>query len=141
MKIKMKRLHPDAKIPTYATNEAAAVDLYAVENVIIRPGQLKWLRSGLAVEIPSGHYIEMYNRSGNAAKRQLVIVSSRVIDSDYRGEIFAPVKNIGKDVQSIKKGDRFAQMMLKHVIYTTFYEVDELSDTERSDGGFGSTGK
>jgi dUTP pyrophosphatase len=141
MKIKLKKLHIDAKIPTYATDEAAAVDLYAVENVIIRPGHIKWVRSGLAVEMPSGYYMEAYNRSGNAAKRQLVIISSRVIDADYRGEIFAPIKNIGRDVQSIYKGDRFAQMILKKRIYTTFEEVDDLSDTERSDGGFGSTGK
>jgi len=141
MKIKFKKLHKDAKMPTYSTADAACVDLYAVEDYLFHPGDLKFVRSGIATEIPSGHYVKLYNRSGNAAKRQLVIVSSKVIDPDYRGEIFFPIKNIGQDTQVIKKGDRFAQMMLKKVIKMEFEEVDELSDTERGDGGFGHTGK
>ena len=141
MNIKLKKLHKDAIIPTYGTEDSACVDLHAVEDVGIHRGEMKWIRSGLAVEIPAGYYIEVYNRSGNAAKRQLVITSSRVIDADYRGEIFAPIKNIGDSAQSIRKGDRFAQMMIKKVIKMKFIEVDELTNTGREAGGFGSTGR
>jgi dUTP pyrophosphatase len=141
MRIKLKKLHKDAQIPTYGTVYAACVDLYAIEDYIFRPGDLKFVRSGLSVEIPSGYYIKMYNRSGNAAKRQLVIVSSKVIDADYRGEIFAPLKNIGDVDQNIRKGNRFAQMMVKKVIRMEFEETDELSVTKRGAGGFGHTGK
>jgi dUTP pyrophosphatase len=140
MEIKLKKLSKDAKIPTYGTENSACVDLYAIEDVNIRPGDLKWLRSGLAVEMPSGYYIELYNRSGNAAKRQLYIISSKVIDSDYRGEIFAPIKNLGSTLQTIRKGDRFAQMMIKRVIRMEFEEIEELTETGRGDGRFGHTG-
>jgi len=141
MKIKLKKLHKDAIIPTYAHFTDACADLYAIEDYFIRPGELIFIRSGLAVEIPEGYYIEMYNRSGNAAKKELVIVSSRIIDADYRGEVFAPIKNIGSKGKSIKKGDRFAQIALKSKIHMVFDLVDELNETERGSGGFGSTGK
>lgn len=141
MIIKVKKLHKDAQIPVYGTADSACVDLYAIEDVVIRPGDIIHIRSGLAVEIPSGYYIEMYNRSGNASQRELVIISSRVIDADYRGEIFAPIKNIGHNLQSIRKGDRFAQIMLKRKVLMFFEEVDELTNTERGAGGFGSTGR
>ncbi len=140
MEIKLKKLHKDAIVPEYGTEYSACVDLHAVEDVIIKPGDISWVRSGLASEIPQGYYIEMFNRSSVAGKKQLVIVSSRVIDADYRGEIFAPIKNIGNTTQFIKKGDRFAQMMIKKVIKMSFIEVEELKNTERGAGGFGSTG-
>jgi len=141
MEIKLKKLHKDAIVPEYATEYSACVDLHAVEDVSVRKDEVKWIRSGLAVEMPIGYYIEVYNRSGNAAKRQLIITSSRVIDADYRGEIFAPIKNIGNVVQLIRKGDRFAQMMIKKVIKMKFIEVIELTNTERGAGGFGHTGR
>ncbi len=141
MKIKIKKLHKDAVMPTYGTEHSACVDLYVVEDITFRPGELKWVHSGLAVEIPMGYYIEVFNRSSMAGKKQLIITSSRVIDSDYRGEIFAPIKNIGVTMQLIRKGDRFAQMMIKKVIKMNFIEVDELNETDRGAGGFGSTGR
>lgn len=148
MKIKLKRLHKDAKIPMYGTKDSAGADLYAVEDVSFRPGELKMVCTGWMAEIPSGYYIEIYNRGSMAAKKQLVIVSSRVVDSDYRGEIFVPMKLIISNIPipeifkvSIKKGDRIAQMIVKKYEKLEFEEVDELSTTKRSDGGFGSTGK
>ena len=144
MEIKFKRLHKDAKSPTYGTEDSAAVDLYAVEDYNIKPGKVMWLRTGIAIEVPEGYYAEVYNRSGMAAKREVIIVSSRVIDSDYRGEVVLPVKCIADLpehwVVSIKKGDRIAQMMVKKTINIKFEEVDELSKTDRGSGGFGSTG-
>ncbi|KKL96167.1 hypothetical protein LCGC14_1847190 [marine sediment metagenome] len=141
MDIKLKKLCKDVVVPTYGTKDSACVDLCAVEDTSIRPGNICLIRSGLAVEIPTGHYIEMYNRSSMAGKRQLIIISSCVIDEDYRGEIYAPIKNIGNDIQFIKKGDRFAQMMIKKTIKMNFIEVDELTNTERGTGGFGHTGR
>jgi dUTP pyrophosphatase len=144
MKIKLKRLHKDAIIPTYATKGSAAVDLYAIENYSIKPGKVIWLRTGIAIEVPKGYYAEVYNRSGMAAKREIIIVSSRIIDSDYRGEVFVPVKIIADVPDSwfapIKKGSRIAQMMIKKVIPIEFEEAEELSETDRGTGGFGSTG-
>lgn len=140
MKIKLKRLSKYAKVPTYAHKLDAGLDLYAVEDVVLHPGELKHVRSGWAFEIPEGYYVEVYNRSGLASKKQVVIVSSRIIDSPYRGEIYTPMKNIGDHVVTIKRNDRFAQIILKEIIYTCFEEVNELSDTSRGDGGFGSTG-
>jgi len=144
MQIKLKKLHKDAKVPTYGTEDAAAVDLYTVEDYHIKAGKVIWLRTGIAIEIPQGYYAEVYNRSGMAAKREIIIVSSRVIDSDYRGEVMVPVKLIA-DIPKrfgapIKKGDRIAQMMVKKSIHISFEEVDKLSETYRGAGGFGSTG-
>jgi len=139
--VELERIHENAIIPSRANEFAAGADLYSIEDVSLRPGDLKFLRTGWKMSVPEGCYIEVYNRSGMAAKRELLIVSSCVIDSDYRGEVFIPMKNIGKNLQIIKKGDRIAQMIVKFIIYTKFEEVDKLQDTERGDGGFGSTGK
>jgi dUTP pyrophosphatase len=145
MKIKLKRLHKDAIIPTYGTKDAAAADLYAVEDYSVKAGKVIWIRTGIAIEIPEGYYVEIYNRSGMAAKREIIIVSSRVIDSDYRGEVMVPVKCIADIPKGwfapIKKGSRIAQMMIKKSITVEFEEVEELSETDRGTGGFGSTGK
>lgn len=144
MKIKLKRLHKDAIVPTYATDGSAAVDLYTIENYSIKPGKVIWLRTGIAIEVPKGYYAEVYNRSGMAAKREIIIVSSRIIDSDYRGEVFIPVKIIAEVPDCwfapIKKGSRIAQMIIKKYEKIEFEEVEELSETDRGAGGFGSTG-
>jgi dUTP pyrophosphatase len=147
MIIKLKRLHPDAKIPTYGSRGAACLDLYAVEDITFRPGASRYVRSGWAMEIPAGCYVEIKPRSGLATKSDIIIPNSPcTIDSDYRGEIITCMKCI-RDASDpfwrfyIKKGDRYAQMMLKEYIYTQFEEVDKLSNTERGNGGFGSTGK
>jgi dUTP pyrophosphatase len=140
MKIKLKRLNKDAKIPTHAHTWDAGLDLYSVEDVVLRPGEIKRIRSGWAFEIPEGYYVEIYNRSGLSSKNQVVIISSRIIDSPYRGEIFVPMKNIGDQIVSIMKNTKYAQIILKKRIDVTFEEVDELSETDRGSGGFGSTG-
>ena len=142
MKILVKKLHKDAKIPTYATEGSVGMDLYAIEDYTIRPGQKCIIRSGLAFKIPEGFYVEIFSRSGLATKKQLIVLNSvGIIDSDYTGEILTAVKNLSDEVIKINKGDRYAQLILKQKIYTTFEEVDELPITARGDGGFGSTGK
>lgn len=149
MKIKIKKLHKNAKIPTYATDGSAAVDLYAIEDYIIKASEsVKRLRTGIAIEMPKGYYARIYNRSGLAAKKELIIVSSGVIDNDYRGELFVPIKLIASNIPipaifgiSIKKGDKIAQMIVKKYEEIEFEEVDELTKTDRGAGGFGSTDK
>jgi len=148
VKIKIKKLSPDAKVPMYGTPGSAAVDIYSVGDYYIFPGSVGLLQTGIALEIPEGYYVELFNRSGLAWKRELIILSSRVIDSDYRGELYIPVKLLAAAVTKtpdeclhIKKGERIAQMMVKKVIPITFEETETLSNTLRGTGGFGSTGK
>lgn len=142
MEIKLKRLHKDAKIPTYGTNHAAYLDLYAVEDMFLSPGDVKIILSGWAFEIPEGYYVDVLPRSGLACKHGIITMNSvGIIDSDYRGEVLTTVKNVSAEPFLIMKGDRYAQMSIKRAIYTTFEEVDELTPTTRGSGGFGSTGK
>ena len=142
MKIKLKRLHKDAKVPTYGTAASACLDMYAVEDVMFRSGDTMRIRSGWAFEIPEGYYVEIVPRSGLSIKNDLIMPNSPgVVDSDYRGEVFVYMKFLRENWQfSIKKGDRFAQIMIKKVILVDFEEVEELSETGRGSGGFGSTG-
>lgn len=142
MKIKLHKLDEDAITPIYGSDGAACLDLYAVDDVIIRAGAVRYVRSGWAFAIPNGYEVQIYPRSGLACKKQLIILNSPcIIDSDYRGEIYTYMKNVGDESVMIRKGDRYAQMSLRKSIYTEFEVVDELEDTERGEGGFGSTGR
>lgn len=142
MKIKLKRLHKDAKVPTYGTKNSACLDLYAVEDVIFRSGDTMCIRSGWAFEIPEGYYVEVMPRSGLSIKNSLIMPNSPgIVDSDYRGEIFVYMKFLrGNGRFNIQKGDRFAQMLIKKSILVEFEEAEELNETDRGAGGFGSTG-
>jgi len=142
MDMKLKRLHKDAVIPTYSTDGSSCADLYAVEDITLRPDEVKMLRSGWAMEPPYGYAIHVYPRSGLSSKKQLVLLNSvGIIDWDYRGEIISYMKNLSDDVVVIKKGERYAQMGVKKIERVSFEEVDELTPTRRGSGGFGSTGK
>ncbi len=136
--IKLKKLHPEAKIPFYATDGSAGCDFYSVENLSIEPGETKKIRTGIGVEIPSGYYLKMEGRSGFSAKG--IIKAGGVIDSDYRGEVHILLHNSTKASYKIEKGDRIAQGILMPILKADFEEVSELSDTERGEGGFQSTG-
>lgn len=140
MNLKIKKLHPDAIIPTYGTEGAAAFDLYAIHDhwdafTTITP-------TGLAFEVPEGHVMMVYSRSGMCIKQGTRLANCvGVIDSDYRGEVMVALHNDrGMDVV-VKAGDRIAQAMVIPVQQVTFAVVDELSSTERGAGGFGSTGQ
>ena len=141
MDVKIKKLSRHAEMPTYGTNGSACMDVYAVESYTFNPDEKRMVRSGLAVEIPEGYYLEMFNRSSMAGKQELIIISSRVVDADYRGEIMCPMKNIGDKVVVINVGQRFAQMMVKKYEKMDLIEVEHLTPTDRGAGGFGSTGK
>ena len=144
MQVNIKKLSPDAKIPSYGSAEAAGADLYALteECVIIESGQTKLIHTGIAMEIPKGYVGLIYARSGLATKKGLAPANKvGVIDSDYRGEIMVALYNHSDIPQSIENGERIAQMVLTPYLSASFSEAGSLSDTERGEGGFGSTGK
>lgn len=143
-KIRVKRLKENAIMPTYGSAEAAGADLYAclTEPMTIQPGESVFIPTGLAMELPVGFAGLIYARSGLACKRGLAPANKvGVVDSDYRGEFMIVLHNHGETSQTIEHGERIAQLVITPVFTPGFTEVDELSDTERSGGGFGSTGK
>jgi len=142
--IRVKVLREGAILPTYGSTEAAGADLYAcIPNpVTIAPGETAFLPTGIAMEVPKGCAGLVYARSGLACKRGLAPANKvGVIDSDYRGEITVVLHNHGKQPQTIENGDRIAQMLITPVLTPAYIWAEELSDTSRSGGGFGSTGK
>lgn len=141
--INIKKLNPDAIIPTYGSEYAAGADLYSAEseNITINAGETKFIHTGLAMEIPVGLVGLIYARSGMACKKGLAPANKvGVIDSDYRGEIIVALHNHSNNPVTVEKGDRVAQMVLTPYIFGAYTEVEELSDTIRGECGFGSTG-
>ena len=142
MKLKIKKLNPEAIIPAYQTKEAAGFDLHSIEDVVLKPGERKLIGTGLAFEIEYGYEVQIRPRSGLAFKHGITVLNSPgTIDSDYRGEIKILLINHSNEKFEIKKGDRIAQAVVAPVIQAEIVEVEELSLTERGEGGFGSTGK
>lgn len=144
MNIKVKKLTPNATVPTMGSKFAAGADLYSAEDadVVIEPSETKFIGTGLAMEIPEGYVGLVYARSGLACKRGLAPANKvGVVDSDYRGEIKVALHNHGKEAQTVEKGERIAQMVIAPYLSAEYEEADELSETERGEGGFGSTGR
>lgn len=142
--VRVKKLKPNAILPTYGSAEAAGADLYAcLENtVVIAPGESAFISTGLAMELPKGYAGLLYARSGLACKRGLAPANKvGVVDSDYRGEFVVVLHNHGSVPQEISHGERIAQLVITPVFTPGFTQVEELTDTQRSAGGFGSTGK
>lgn len=142
--IPVKILREGAKLPTYGTLEAAGADLYACLEapVTIAPGETVFIPTGIAMEVPRGCAGLVYARSGLACKRGLAPANKvGVVDSDYRGEITVVLHNHGTLPQTIENGERVAQMLITPVLTPAYEIVEELSDTARNAGGFGSTGK
>ncbi len=142
--IAVKRLRPGAKLPTFGSEEAAGADLYACleESVVIAPGETVMIPTGLAMELPKGTAGLVYARSGLACKQDLAPANKvGVVDSDYRGEFFIALHNHGKQARTVSHGDRIAQLVITPVIRPAYREADELTETNRGTGGFGSTGK
>ena len=142
--IRVKKIHEKAILPTYGSVEAAGADLYACldASVTIQPGETAWIGTGLALEVPKGCAGLVYARSSMGVKRGLAPANKvGVIDSDYRGEIRVVLLNHGKQPQTIEHGERVAQFLITPVVTPTYELTDELSDTGRGQGGFGSTGK
>lgn len=142
--IRVKLLRQGAKLPTYGSAGAAGADLYACleEPVTILPGETVFLPTGIALEVPQGCAGLVYARSGMACKRGLAPANKvGVVDSDYRGEINVVLYNHGSVPQTIENGERIAQFLITPVLTPDYRVAEELSDTARSGGGFGSTGK
>jgi len=138
--VPMKKLSEKAVMPTYGHNGDACFDLYAIEDVTLRPGDIKMIRTGLAVAIPEGYEMIVRPRSGMSSKGIIIPNSPCTIDAGYRGEIKTPFMNVGDTIVGIKAGDRYAQGTVKPIWLVVFNEVEDLSDSDRGTGGFGSTG-
>ena len=144
MEIKIKKERENAVIPTYGSRGAAGADLYAAlsEPVEIAPGETALVPSGLSMAIPDGFVGLVFARSGMATKRGIAPANKvSVIDSDYRGELMIPLYNHSKTATTIVPGERIAQLAIMPVMQATFAEADELPETDRGTGGFGSTGR
>ena len=141
--VKIKKINPEATIPTYGSQFSAGADLYACENGAVRiaPHETVLIHTGLSVEIPEGFAGFIYARSGLASKKGLAPANKvGVIDADYRGEIMVALHNHSDIARTVESGERVAQMVIAPFLKAEFIEADELSDTVRGEGGFGSTG-
>lgn len=143
MNVKVKKLDPNAKLPLYGSPDAAGADLYACmrEDCAILPGQTAFLHTGIAVELPKGTVGLVYARSGLACKSDLAPANKvGVIDCDYRGEILVALHNHGQKERVVSSGDRIAQLVVAPYYTVSFQECDNLDESQRGAGGFGSTG-
>lgn len=146
--MRIKKLHPDAILPTQGTAEAAGYDLYSIDTVCIEPGEARPIHTGIAIDLPPGFWPGIYARSGLATKKGLRPANCvGVVDTDYRGEIIVVLYNDSASIQHIEAGDRIAQLVFhQHCIIepdengNIWQVVDDLSETDRGAGGFGSTG-
>ncbi len=141
--VKVKLLYPNARMPVYGTEFSAGADLCAClqEPVTLQPNETKLISIGIAMELPVGYAGLVYARSGLASKRGLAPANKvGVVDCDYRGEFFVPLRNHSSVPQTIEPGDRIAQMIITPYLTANFIEAEELSETLRGEGGFGSTG-
>lgn len=140
MKIKVKQLREGARLPMRGSVHAAGADLFCAEAVTIEPGERRLAPTGLAVEIPPGCYGRVAPRSGLAVRHGIDTLAG-VIDADYRGEILVLLVNLGADPVSFSPGDRIAQLIIEQAAPADYDWAAELDSTERSSGGFGSTGE
>ena len=142
MKVRIKKLTDTARLPAYGSAWAAGADLYSDEDTFtVAPGETHLTHTGLSIEIPEGYGGFIYARSGLATKRGLAPANKvGVIDADYRGEIMVSLHNHSDKPQTVEAGERVAQLVIAPFLKAEFEEADELSDTVRGEGGFGSTG-
>ena len=140
--VKIQLLHKASKMPTYAHDDDACCDLYAIEDYTLKPAGRGLLRTGVAIEIPTGYEVQIRPRSGLAFEHGFTVLNAPgTIDAQYRNEIKVLAINLGNKLISIRAGDRIAQMCIKPVYKMSFVEVPQLSDSDRGLGGWGSTGK
>ncbi len=143
MLVNIKKLNERAKIPTYGSEYSAGADLYAVcdESVVIKPNETVLIHTYLSMEIPEGYGGFIYARSGLASKKGLAPANKvGVIDADYRGEVMVALHNHSLTEQTVSDGERIAQLVIAPFLKADFCETDELTNTGRGVGGFGSTG-
>ena len=142
-KIQIKKLSNSVSTPKYETPGSSGMDVAAhiEDNIIINPGEKALVSTGLSIAIPKGYEVQIRPRSGLAAKKNITVLNTPgTIDADYRGEIKVILINLGKEKFIIKNGERIAQMVVCPVVQAYLEEVNELTNTDRGSGGFGSTG-
>ena len=139
--LKIKKLHPDAIVPMYATAGAACFDLHSLTDGLVSQGLTRVFRTGLSFEVPDGWVMLIFSRSGHGFSSGVRLVNCvGVIDSDFRGEVMVGLKSDGYIQLPVRVGDRIAQAMLVRADQWAFELVEDLSETDRGEGGFGSTG-
>jgi len=142
MIVNILRVDKDLPLPNYAHEGDAGVDLCSAEDYILKPAETKLISSGIKIEIPKGYEAQIRPRSGIALKNSVTVLNTPgTIDHQYRGIVGIILINHGKNDFPIKKRDRIAQLIFNKIESVDFKEVEELSETKRGDGGFGSTGK
>lgn len=142
MKIRIKKVDQSAIIPQYQSNEAAGFDLHSLGKYVLEPGERVLVSTGLAMALDKGYELQIRPRSGLAYKHGITVLNSPgTIDSDYRGEVKVLLINHSDNQFVVESGERIAQGVLQEVIHADIEIVEELDDTERGSGGFGSTGK
>lgn len=142
MQIKFKKLCSDAIIPEYQTAGSAGMDICTIDEFILMPGERKIFQTGLAVAVEDGYEVQVRARSGLSSKQGVTVINGvGTIDSDYRGQIGVPLVNLSNVVVHIHPGDRIAQLVVNKIEQPEIIVVDELGETIRGEGGFGSTGK
>ena len=140
-KILIKKLSKEISLPKYETSGSSGMDLGSNIDANISPGKIAIIPTGLALSIPKGFEAQIRPRSGLAAKKKISVLNTPgTIDSDYRGEIKVILINLGEEIFKVEKGLRIAQMVFCPIVQAQFREVDDLNETERGKGGFGSTG-
>jgi|ERR1044072_1037047 dUTP pyrophosphatase len=141
MILKIKKLHPDAILPSYAHPGDAGLDLFSVEDAEIGAGQVALIKTGISIELPAGTEGQVRPRSGLALKHRITVLNTPgTIDEGYRGEVCLIMMNHGQEAFAVAKGMKLAQLLVKPVFTVEVREVEDLSDTARGAGGFGSTG-
>jgi len=142
--LSIKRLNALATIPAYQSAEAAGMDLHAAieESIVLEPGSITLVPLGFAMALPPGFEGQVRPRSGLASRHGITLPNAPgTIDSDYRGEVKIPLVNLGDSTFTIEQGMRIAQMIIAPVVQAQLQEVEDLDDSERGAGGFGSTGQ
>jgi dUTP pyrophosphatase len=138
--IKIKKLYDDVKLPSYAHEGDAGIDIYSYENYELKPNERKVFKTGITSSFPDGYVALIWDRSGNAAKKGLKTMAG-VIDSGYRGEWGIVLLNTSIETHIIKKDDKIAQCLIQPIINADIEEVNDLDLSERGEKGFGSTGR
>ena len=139
MKLKIKKLHPNATVPTRAHHDDAGVDVYSCEETVIPPHTTVKVSTGIAYEIPDGYCLFAWDKGSTGSKGLKTL--GGVLDSGYRGELFIPIHNLNNEPYTFEGGHKIAQMVIQKVELWEVEEVSELSESKRGVGGFGSTGK
>ncbi|MBN2067666.1 MAG: dUTP diphosphatase [Candidatus Diapherotrites archaeon] len=141
MKIALQKVSGNAKMPSYAHPGDSGMDLYSSEDIVLKPGERKLVKTGIKIAVPEGFEAQVRPKSGIAVKNGVTVLNTPgTIDSGYRGEVQVILVNLGKEAFKVEKGKKIAQLVIAKVEQAEIEEVEKLDDTSRNTGGFGSTG-